>query len=237
MTDVTSSSTKHARAKTAAEAAVVADVITAITTTPAAVTAPETAGKSRFAVEDVRMGTIETTDLALIPYRPGDLLALIEGAAEFRNSFGFPAADGPREFLLGPEVAPDYIDMLRSSTAVDVWRHGFAVIEKDSQFVVGNAAFVGPPDECGEVEIAYGIVPMFEGRGYATQAAKALADFAFSDSRVKSIRAHTLPEENASTRVLEKNGFTFVGELNHTIDGLVWRWEKKKMPSAPNSDL
>ena len=176
----------------------------------------------------MRTGTIKTKDLDLVPYSPADLLALVKGAAEFRGSFGFPAADGLREFLLGPEVSPGYLDMLRSSPDPDVWHHGFALVDRDENLVVGNTAFVGPPNDAGEVEIAYGVVPSFEGRGYATQAARALTEFAFADDRVKTVIAHTLPERNASTRILEKNVFTYAGEIEHPEDGLIWRWERHR---------
>jgi ribosomal-protein-alanine N-acetyltransferase len=39
------------------------------------------------------------------------------------------------------------------------------------------------------------------------------------------VAAQTLPEENASTYVLKKLGFTKVGELEHPEDGLVWEWQ------------
>jgi hypothetical protein len=39
--------------------------------------------------------------------------------------------------------------------------------------------------------------------------------------------AHTLPEENASTRALRRNGFLFAGEVMDPEDGLVWRWERR----------
>jgi RimJ/RimL family protein N-acetyltransferase len=176
----------------------------------------------------VRAGTIKTKDLDLVPYSPADLLALVEGAAEFRSSFDFPAADGLREFLLGPEVSAGYLDMLRSSPESDIWRHGVALVDRTEQVVVGNAAFVGPPNDEGEVELAYGVVPSFEGRGYATQAASALTEFALADDSVNTVIAHTLPESNASTRILEKNGFTFAREFEHPDDGLIWRWEKRR---------
>ena len=176
----------------------------------------------------MRPGTITTDDLELIPYTPGDLLELIKGAAEFRGSFLFPAAKGLREFLLGPEVSTGYVEMLRASPEPDVWRHGFGLVDKKDQLVVGSAAFVGPPNDNGEVEIAYAIVPTYEGRGYATQATKALTEFAFADGRVQIVTANTLPEKNASARVLEKNGFVFAGEIEHPEDGLIWRWEKKR---------
>jgi RimJ/RimL family protein N-acetyltransferase len=176
----------------------------------------------------VRTGTIKTKDLDLVPYSPTDLLALVKGAAEFRGSFGFPAADGLREFLLGPEVSPGYLDMLRSSPEPDIWGHGFALVDRNEKLVVGNAAFVGAPNEAGEVEIAYGVVPSFEGRGYATQAAAALTEFAFTHEHVKTVIAQTLPEKNASTRVLEKNGFRFAREFEHPEDGMIWRWERQR---------
>jgi len=176
----------------------------------------------------MRTGTIKTKDLDLVPYTPVDLLSLVKGAAEFRSSFGFPAADGLREFLLGPEVSAGYLDMLRSSPEPDIWRHGFALVDRNENIVVGNTAFVGPPNDAGEVEIAYGVVPSFEGRGYATQSAQALTGFAFAEERVKTVIAHTLPEKNASTRILEKIGFTFTGEIEHPEDGLIWRWEKPR---------
>ena len=177
----------------------------------------------------MKTGTIKTNDLDLVPYSPADLLALVKGAAEFRSSFGLSAADGLREFLLGPEVSAGYLDMLRSSPEPDIWRHGFAIVGRNEQVVVGNAAFVGPPNDTGEVEIAYAVVPSFEGRGYATQAAAALTELALADDRVKTVIAHTLPETNASTRILEKNGFKFAGEIEHPEDGLIWRWEKRRV--------
>ena len=175
----------------------------------------------------MRTRLIKTKDLDLVPYTPADLLELIKGAAEFRSSFGFPAADGLREFLLGPEVSAGYLEMLRSSPEADIWKHGFALLHRSEGLVVGNAAFVGPPNEVGEVEIAYGVVPSFEGRGYVTQAAEAMTEFAFADKRVVIVIAHTLPKMNASARILEKVGYVFAGEIEHPEDGLVWRWEKR----------
>jgi len=50
--------------------------------------------------------------------------------------------------------------------------------------------------------------------------------FAFRHGQVRVVRAHTLPEANASTRVLTKCGFQRIGEVIDPEDGLVWRWER-----------
>ena len=46
---------------------------------------------------------------------------------------------------------------------------------------------------------------------------------AFSEPTVTAVIAHTLPERNASTRVLEKAGFRFDGDDQEEGE-YVWRW-------------
>ena len=133
-----------------------------------------------------------------------------------------------RDFYAGarPQVSPQWLAGLRGASGPDPWRHGFFLVERARGEVIGTAGFKGPPDADGMVEIAYGVVPSVEGRGYATEAAGALVRFAARDPRVRVIRAHTLPEANASTRVLRKCGFLHIGPVNDPEDGLVWRWER-----------
>lgn len=78
------------------------------------------------------------------------------------------------------------------------------------------------------VEISYGTDPDYRGKGYATETAQALVRYAFGDSRVRVVRAHTNEKANASTRVLTKCGFRCIGEVIDPVDGLVWRWEKHR---------
>jgi [ribosomal protein S5]-alanine N-acetyltransferase len=41
--------------------------------------------------------------------------------------------------------------------------------------------------------------------------------------------AHTLAENNASSAILRKLGFEFVGELTHPEDGIIWEWRRKSI--------
>lgn len=170
--------------------------------------------------------SIETAHLRLRPYAPAELLALIEGAPQFEALTGLTVAEGMRDFMVSDEVSPAWLAMLRASTAPDPWRHGFGVVHRADRALVGAAAFKGPPDDAGMVEIAYGIAPGYQGRGYATEAAAALVDFARASGRVRLVRAHTLPTSNASTRVLARCGFAHVGQVIDPEDGPVWRWER-----------
>jgi ribosomal-protein-alanine N-acetyltransferase len=169
---------------------------------------------------------IETKNLKLIPYSSEHILALIESVELYAQSFGWPPANGLRDFYVSKEVSAQWLAQLRSATAGDPWTHGFGVVHVDSGKVIGAAGFKGPPGADGAVEIAYGIVPEYQGRGYATEAAAALVEFASKSGCVRIACAHTLPQKNASTRVLSKCGFEFAGEVVDPEDGPVWRWEK-----------
>lgn len=102
---------------------------------------------------------------------------------------------------------------------------GYFVVDEATHEVVGSCAFKAPPTDDGSVEIAYFTYPGFEGRGYATAMASQLIALARTSSAVRQIIAHTLPETNASTRVLQRAGMTFVGEVMDPHDGRVWRWQ------------
>ena len=125
------------------------------------------------------------------------------------------------------EVSPAWLEQVRASTAADPWTHGFSIRDRISGTVMGSCGYKGPPDEAGIVEIAYGVDADCQGLGYATEAARALVEFAFGSGQVRLVSAHTKPETGASMRVLTKCGFEWVGEVIDPEDGLVWRWEKK----------
>lgn len=105
---------------------------------------------------------------------------------------------------------------------------GYFVVDEDTREVIGSCAFKSPPTAEGIVEIAYFTYPGFEGRGYATAMATKLIALASGSPAVRQVIAHTLPEPNASTRVLQKVGMTFAGEVIDPDDGRVWRWQSAK---------
>jgi RimJ/RimL family protein N-acetyltransferase len=175
---------------------------------------------------------VETPRLHLVPWSPALLVTLIDQPERFEALAGFPAAAGLREFFVSGDVSPEWLARLRTAADADPWRHGFFVVEREHRAIIGTAGFKGPPDADGMVEIAYGIVPSFEGRGYATEAAMALVRFARETADVTLMRAHTLPEANASTRVLTKCGFRHTDDVVDPEDGPVWRWELRRMHRA-----
>ena len=153
---------------------------------------------------------IQTKNLQLVPQTPDDVRAQIEGMNADQKA----------------ELSPDWLARVRVATAGDPWTLGFALVHRATNVVIGTCGFKGPPGADDMVEIAYGVAPDHQGKGYATEAAEALVAYAFSSGKVRVVRAHTFLEANASTRVLAKCGFRRVGEVSDPEDGPVWRWEK-----------
>jgi RimJ/RimL family protein N-acetyltransferase len=88
---------------------------------------------------------------------------------------------------------------------------------------VGVCGFKSSPRD-GRVEIAYFTFPEFEGRGFASTMAAELVAVARRHGSSIVVAAQTLPERNASHRVLEKLGFRHVETVDHPEDGTVWEW-------------
>jgi ribosomal-protein-alanine N-acetyltransferase len=173
---------------------------------------------------------LDTPHLRLVPNSPAHVLALRESVDSFQRASGLRVLPSLRAFVTGAEVSAHWLERVRRAPPdVNPWLHGLGVLHRMDDCVMGAAGFVGIPDADGVAEIAYGIAPEYQGRGYATEAAQALVAFASADSRVRRLRAHTYTATNASTRVLAKCGFTFVGPIEHPEDGLVWRWERESV--------
>lgn len=82
--------------------------------------------------------------------------------------------------------------------------------ENQPSILVGVGGYFGPPDEGGEVEIGFSIMPSTREHGYATEMTKALVSNAFSDLRVQKVVARTTSDNMASVKVLVKSGFRYV---------------------------
>ena len=143
---------------------------------------------------------VETRRLLLVAW-PEQLLADV-------RPFGAAVPEGwPDEELRG--LLDLYAGWLRDDPAVLGFGPWIAV-DRGLNEVVGSAGFVGRP-RGGDVELGFGTVPEARGRGYATEAAAGLVEWAVEQPGVERVVARCDPANAPSIRVLEKLGFERVG--------------------------
>jgi RimJ/RimL family protein N-acetyltransferase len=70
-----------------------------------------------------------------------------------------------------------------------------------------------------ELELGYHLLPEYQGRGLATEAARAVMDYAFQSLGKKRLISIILPDNAASIGVAKKNGLVF--EREAVFRGLV----------------
>ena len=95
-------------------------------------------------------------------------------------------------------------------------------VAKDGN-IVGSAGIKGKPVN-GTIEIAYGTVEQYRRQGIGTQICRLLVGLSLKTDPDVRITARTLPQNNFSTRILEKNNFEFIGIVDDPEDGEVWEW-------------
>ncbi|MCQ2469524.1 MAG: GNAT family N-acetyltransferase [Ruminococcus sp.] len=101
-----------------------------------------------------------------------------------------------------------YTEMLNGCLAKPEQWEWYAIwmIELKNGTHIGELCFKGlTPD--GIAEIGYGINDEYQGQGYASEAVKAVSEWAFQQPDVTALEAETDDENIVSKRVLEKCGF------------------------------
>jgi RimJ/RimL family protein N-acetyltransferase len=166
---------------------------------------------------------LRTEHLLLVPAQIVHLESLIDGQSAYDGLYS-SVADGYLEFSGALEQA---LDDLKSGANQPEWAtHLFTYPEDDR--LIGLGGYHSAPNTEGVVELGYGIAPAYRGRGFATEAAQALIDHAFSYDEVRIVIAHTLARASASTRVLMKVGLLPVTEMIDPQEGPIWRWEIRR---------
>src|SRR5436305_10505937 len=147
------------------------------------------------------MSVIETERLILRHLRPedADALAALYADPEFMRFFDGLNAD-PAD-----EARADVEWWLK---AYETAGYGFyaTVLKADDRFIGRCGLLTQTIDGSPELEVAYGIAPAYWGRGLATEAARALKDYAFRAFAPPRVISIVDTKNYASQRVAEKNG-------------------------------
>ncbi len=98
----------------------------------------------------------------------------------------------------------------------------FTVEERQGEQLVGDVGFSPAEDEPGVIKIGYTIAPAFQGRGYATEAVRALVDYLFGTLDAEVVRAYASAENLPSLRVAEKAGLMLVERSRRSHGDRSW---------------
>ncbi|MCL2827791.1 MAG: GNAT family N-acetyltransferase [Oscillospiraceae bacterium] len=88
----------------------------------------------------------------------------------------------------------------------------FAVVETANGNIIGHCGFLPMKDS---VELLYAFDASVWGKGYATEAGKAVLDYAKKQFDWAELHAITWPQNEASSAVLKKLGFSNAGQQEH----------------------
>ncbi|MEU7583656.1 GNAT family N-acetyltransferase [Streptomyces sp. NPDC041068] len=83
----------------------------------------------------------------------------------------------------------------------------YVLVRTADETAVGGMGFHGPPDENGVAEVGYDLAVRARGNGYATQALRALSQWALTRSEVTSLLAVIEPTNAASQAVVTRAGY------------------------------
>lgn len=101
------------------------------------------------------------------------------------------------------------------ATGFEFWM----MVLKANMTVIGDIGFKGVPDDNGDVEIGYGIIEEEQRKGYGFEALKSMLDWAFSQDKVKTVKAECLIDNASSIRILEKVGMK---ETKRDLVSIYW---------------
>lgn len=113
-------------------------------------------------------------------------------------------ADEVRQFI------QMFLDQQRQEPRI---KFQFAVTLKPSGQLIGNCGVRRDSPEAHEGDIGYELDPRFWGQGYATEAARAVLHFGFTQMNLHRITAWCVADNVGSARVLEKLGMQQEGRL------------------------
>ncbi|RCJ24323.1 acetyltransferase [Nostoc minutum NIES-26] len=175
------------------------------------------------------MENLITTRLYLVPFKLEVVKAAIIGNAELSSFLGVTVLPDwyEEEYISN---LPLIADILCKYPFQSEWGWGSLIIHKADNTLIGHVMVKVIPDNTfsptGSLEIGYYIAPSYRQQGYASEATKAVIDWALSQPSVQSVTAGCDPDNIASKRVLEKIGMQLI-ESREKV--LVWKLCKTAM--------
>ena len=129
----------------------------------------------------------------------------------------------PRPLLKTDEDALEHVAMIDSKIDTNEGIN-WAITLKDNPKLIGIIGHYRIKPEHFRAEIGYMLLPEYHGKGIISEAVKEAIRYGFQVMKLHSIEAVIDPENQASAKVLEKNGFVKEAHFkeNEYYDGRFW---------------
>lgn len=129
----------------------------------------------------------------------------------------------PRPLITNLEGAIAHIDLINDKIEKNLGINWGMVI-KGTTKIIGIIGHYRIQPENHRAEIGYMFLPEHHGKGYATEAIKAIVDYGFNQMNLHSIEAVIDPKNIASEKTLLKNGFVKEAHIleNEYFEGIFW---------------
>lgn len=115
----------------------------------------------------------------------------------------------------GPFKKRDTVTFLEGLCQRDDEHRGYAIVERDTGEVIGHVRC--QPYDKQVSEVGWILRRDRWGRGYGTEAGRAIAAIAAKLPNVARVSARCRPENTASKRIMEKLGMEFVREIEDDV--------------------
>ena len=125
----------------------------------------------------------------------------------------------------GTDDVVAFVEMIRGWQSENPRRRfQLAITLKGDERVVGSCGLRRKPENDWEADIGYELAPAHWGKGLATEAAQAMANFGWTELDLHRISSWCIADNAASARVLEKLGMRLEGRLveNEYFKGRWW---------------
>jgi RimJ/RimL family protein N-acetyltransferase len=173
----------------------------------------------------VEVAPIRTERLELVSMSPDSIGALLNGRRD---------AAAQELGVVLPDGWPDAHDagflrlrlgQMRARPEIQEWAVRAITFIGEERPFAGHLGFHGPPGVNAlkredAVELGYMVLPEYRRRGYATEAVRAMIDWARDERDIHAFVASVSPDNEPSLALARRLGFSHVGEHWDEEDGL-----------------
>ena len=150
--------------------------------------------------------TLETQRLLLRKMTPNDAKDMYEYSSKREVTKYLSWTEHESE-----EYTRQYLKFLKSKYKKGEYLD-WGITLKSTGKLIGTAGFTSLDQDNFKGEIGYVLNPEYSGNGYATEAVKAVLDYAFNNLCLNRIEARVMEGNLLSVKLLEKIGMTYEGK-------------------------